>query len=71
LILCSNDLVGGIFIAGPHGLHYSNVQELTSWRRGTESVASSVVSASKMLDSADESRTTPPLPDPALFQHLC
>src|ERR1044071_490421 len=39
------------------------------WRR-SESVASSVVSKLKMLNFADESSTTPPLPDPAPFQHL-
>jgi len=42
-----------------------------SWRRGSESVASSVVSAPKMPDFADESSTTPSLPGPALSQHLC
>ena len=39
----------------------------TEWRRGSESVASSVVSASKMPYFADESSTTPPLPNPVIF----
>jgi len=41
------------------------------WRRRSESVASSVLSAPKMPDFADESSTTPLLPDPTPFQHLC
>jgi hypothetical protein len=45
--------------------------EAWSWRRRSESVASSVVSALKMLDFVDESSTTPALPEPALTLHLC
>lgn len=42
-----------------------------SLERESESVASSVVSASQMPYFTNESITTPRLPDPALSQHLC